>query len=125
MSLRERTKACRDLGFWTYRIYLDSGFWRQLRKRVLERDGYACRSCGGRATQVHHVSYSRAVILGNDIGPLVSVCRPCHEAVEFDSKGKKRPFRKKARVWRVMDRPEVGDLDRDQHQHIRSIMRGD
>lgn len=133
MSLRERTAACRELGFRTYHVYLDSGFWRQLRKRVLERDDHACRSCGDRATQVHHVSYARDVILGKNIEPLVSICRACHEAVEFDRHGKKRPFRKKARVWRVMDRrkkevlailEESRNLENDQHQHLRAIMNG-
>lgn len=37
--------------------------WRRLRRRVLERDRYRCRTCGAPATQVDHVV---PVALGGD-----------------------------------------------------------
>lgn len=52
-----------------------------MRERVLERDGYQCRSCGSRENvTVHHLvwrSYGGQTVEGN----LVSLCEGCHSLV--------------------------------------------
>ena len=40
---------------------------------------HACQVCGGRATDVHHLTYDR---FGHeDMGDLVSLCRRCHSKI--------------------------------------------
>ncbi len=60
-----------------------------IRNIVLYRDGFKCRACTGKATTVHHTSYNVDVLYGKDLEPLVSVCEPCHTAIEFDDDGMK------------------------------------
>lgn len=52
--------------------------WRRLRSRVLERDNWTCRSCGGVATEVHHLTYER---FGEERpSDLVAYCAACNQA---------------------------------------------
>lgn len=74
----------------SYEDYLASPGWRKIRERVLRRDRYRCRSCGRRATEVHHASYDRLTMDGGDDRNLYSLCRECHDAVTFDGLGRKR-----------------------------------
>jgi 5-methylcytosine-specific restriction endonuclease McrA len=57
--------------------------WRQIRAKVLARDGYRCRlqleGCTTVASHVHH-TLGRAVS-GDDPAHLVSACRSCNLAV--------------------------------------------
>lgn len=73
-----------------YRAYLDSAQWRELRYRVLERDGHKCQSClSAPATQVHHMTY-RYYNAGHDSALFLrSVCRACHDRIsEIEGHGK-------------------------------------
>lgn len=78
-----RNAILASLGYPTYTEYLASDRWAGIRRSVLKRDKRLCRLCGGAATEVHHASYSRAALLGRDTTHLYSVCRECHEWVEF------------------------------------------
>ena len=40
--------------------------------------------------EVHHKNYKLKTMTGADLTGLVSLCRECHLAIEFDEKGKKR-----------------------------------
>ncbi len=63
-----------------YDRYIHSGAWREKADARLGTDGYVCRVCGGRATDVHHLTYER---FGHeDQGDLVSLCRRCHSKAE-------------------------------------------
>ena len=62
-----------------YGKYLASPLWAEIRTRVLERDKHTCQDCGGPANQVHHLSYSDAVMAGKDDSQLVSLCGDCHQ----------------------------------------------
>jgi 5-methylcytosine-specific restriction endonuclease McrA len=81
---KRRASNLKDLGFDSYRQYLESPLWASIRSEVLARDKKKCVKCGGRATQVHHMSYGPKVLSGERIGRLVSVCASCHRAAEFD-----------------------------------------
>jgi hypothetical protein len=72
-----------------YEDYLQSPFWFVIRNIVLYRDDFKCRVCGAKATTVHHISYDPDVFYGKDLEPLVSLCEPCHTAIEFDEDGRK------------------------------------
>ncbi len=71
--------------------------WEEQRQKVLERDGYRCRTCGSEARpglglHVHHIRPFReygylpgkntAYLLANDLGNLVSLCPSCHRRAE-------------------------------------------
>lgn len=57
--------------------YLHSDQWKQVKRKVLKRDGHHCQSCGSSLhLEVHHVTYDR---LGNeDLSDLVTLCNSCH-----------------------------------------------
>ena len=86
---RRREAAIRRLGFPTYRDYLASDLWREVRLRALRRDRFACRCCGDRATQVHHRKYEYRVMKGEVLGHLLSLCERCHKSIEFRDDGQK------------------------------------
>lgn len=63
-----------------YREYMRSFAWKEVRKKVLKRDKYACRHCGSLYgdLQVHHVTYIR---LGEELlEDLLTLCDACHVA---------------------------------------------
>lgn len=63
-----------------YDRYIHSAAWRKKADACLERDGFVCQVCGGRATDVHHLTYDR---FGHeDLSDLVSLCRKCHSKAE-------------------------------------------
>ena len=54
--------------------------WARLRRSVLERDGYRCRSCGKAGIlEVHHVQDLQHGGT-NDLDNLETLCRGCHIA---------------------------------------------
>lgn len=66
-----------------YQLYLESALWKTIRQRVLDRDGNTCKRCGKGAQVVHHKSYDREVLDGFRDEALVSLCKRCHEEIEF------------------------------------------
>jgi 5-methylcytosine-specific restriction endonuclease McrA len=82
-----------------YRDYLNSPLWKRvIRPRVLKRDNYLCRRCGGTANRVHHKSYAPEVLAGDRDEELASVCEGCHDVIHFDDLGNPRTDAEKARV---------------------------
>lgn len=69
-------------GYDTYAEYLSSRLWYSIRARKL-RECPNCELCSCRAQQVHHFSYGEGVMRGWNAKQLVSVCRDCHEEIEF------------------------------------------
>jgi PAS domain-containing protein len=65
--------------------------WRQIREKVLERDGYACRFCGttneehlevtDRGLDVHHI-IPRSDGGEDTMRNLAALCRSCHRTME-------------------------------------------
>lgn len=58
-------------------------YWSEVRKRILERDGYTCQSCKKKIGkfEVHHIQKKR--LGGGDYDDnLITVCRRCHRKVE-------------------------------------------
>ena len=84
--------AGRDWHAWYYGTYLKGELWKEIRGRVLARDGHACRACNSPAVIVHHESYSAHVLAGHGDAFLVSLCFDCHHAVHFDAGGVRVPM---------------------------------
>lgn len=68
-----------------YQKYLTSPIWKEIRQRVMARDGGTCQACGKLAIVVHHKSYERAVLDGQRDDMLVSLCLTCHRTIEFET----------------------------------------
>lgn len=69
-----------EAGFVSYAAYLQSSHWKQLRRRVLQRDQWRCRLCGKKKElHVHHDRYLN--LLSDDIRYLKTFCKRCHERV--------------------------------------------
>jgi hypothetical protein len=82
--MNEQDQAARRLGYCDYNHYRKSSLWRDIRKRILERDERTCRCCWiARAKQVHHRTYSDDVMRGKNDAELHSVCQPCHELIHY------------------------------------------
>ena len=63
--------------------FYHSKAWKSARAQALRRDAYTCQSCGGHATEVHHVIELTAENIGNPrialgIDNLQSLCWSCH-----------------------------------------------
>lgn len=81
---RVRQAALKELGFSTYKDYLESELWLTIRTRILERDDHKCRICRKKkAVAVHHTTYSILVLAGKMDTQLMAVCGGCHKRVEF------------------------------------------
>lgn len=88
---KNREKYLKDMGFSSYREYLDSDYWISIRSCVLEFDDN-CYHCSKKADCVHHNSYSKMALEGEDLSKLIPLCKNCHYKLEFDKHGKKRHF---------------------------------
>lgn len=83
---RDRNETLRLIGFKSYSAYGRSKLWRIIRERALQIHGNACAKCGRVATQVHHASYGREVLTGEDVRGLVPLCAGCHGGASRASK---------------------------------------
>jgi hypothetical protein len=89
MRKNKRAKRLNGLGYDSYRDYLASEEWGQIRQKALQRDGYLCVACGAEARCVHHTNYKTSTLAGVGTVALVSLCHSCHRFIEFDKDGTK------------------------------------
>lgn len=88
LMTRGLPRAATDLDYRSE--YLKSTRWTEIKRRVLERDGKKCFSCGGQGTLVHHRSYEPEVLEGYADHLLATVCSGCHELIHFSDEGTRR-----------------------------------
>lgn len=73
----KRFKGSNPMNSKEYRKeYLESRHWKEIRKKVLERDNYLC-ICGERATYAHHKTYEN--LWQEKLSDLVALCKNCHD----------------------------------------------
>lgn len=77
-----RADVLRGMGFKSYRSYLRSALWADIRRRVIERCPTCVRCLSRPATQVHHRAYDPATMRGENLDALSPVCRGCHYRAE-------------------------------------------
>jgi hypothetical protein len=108
-----RAAALLKLGYSSYKTYLASAIWKDIRSRVL-LEHMRCRACGRKATQVHHNRYHLDDLNGKCLDHLIPVCGTCHKTAEFNKRGSKLgPQRataklddlrvKNQKIWRKQD----------------------
>ena len=106
MDYQSRNLVLRELGFASYKDYLQSDLWKELRVKVYAAKGRTCYLCGSPATELHHNRYHLNDLKGRKIRFISPICRKCHEGIEFKD-GKKstvaeaaRNFRKRHKAFR-------------------------
>lgn len=83
-----RNRNLLALGFQSYRHYLKSDLWAEVRRLAFAEHGRKCRKCGAPATDMHHARYDMATLVGSDLTHLHPLCRDCHEAAEVQGSRK-------------------------------------
>ncbi len=73
--------------------FYDSAAWKSTRRAALLRDRYRCQICGGRATEVHHLTelseknvHDKCISLNLD--NLQSLCHDCHTSITKEEHGR-------------------------------------
>jgi hypothetical protein len=116
-SYGERDALLRQLGYPSYRYYLDSPLWASIRGRQLRI--YPRCHCGRWARQVHHQKYSLANLSGKSSSGLRSVCGGCHLEAEFED-GKKLPL---AEATEKFDRVRRNYILSEEHERLKPTLR--
>jgi len=89
-----RTKMNRE----KYRQYLLTDHWKQIRSKVIERDGNACCRCKCTAQlQVHHKIY-RATPFDTILEDLETLCETCHAGVHGKESKKLKPKKERRKI---------------------------
>ena len=75
---------------WKRRAGVSNGTWSRIRRRVFDRDGWACVKCGrpGRLECDHIVALSAGG--SNDMDNLRTLCRDCHIQISRAERQAKR-----------------------------------
>jgi hypothetical protein len=130
MEYEERNEILKSLGFYSYQEYIDSDLWSIIRKEILSRDACFCRICGKRGYEVHHFTYSKDILLGKRPEALITLCRDCHQHLEYDEKIKK-PLRQcqrdllervtRTKMIKGISNPKIGLWFKNQGQTNRPI----
>ena len=75
MSVTKKEKDAK-----VYQEYMRSPAWRDLREKILRRDGYTCQYCEkAKAVTVHHWRYDN--VFNEKPAELTSLCWECHKAL--------------------------------------------
>lgn len=63
-----------------YNKYMSSGYWKDIKEQILERDKHKCRLCNSKKNlQVHHRTYDN--LYHEDLEELITLCKKCHYIV--------------------------------------------
>lgn len=85
-AYRDRDESLRLIGFTSYGAYLRSPLWEIVRERAFAIHGRSCRRCTAPATVVHHATYSRETLTGEDVRGLIPICGRCAKATSLTSR---------------------------------------
>lgn len=88
-SYQRRDVILAEMNFSSYRDYLRSDLWKDIRSRVIGPYTF-CKACRQRpASEVHHLRYDKDTMLGRRVDTLMALCHDCHDRIEFGRKGKR------------------------------------
>lgn len=102
----QRDKVLLEMGFSSYREYLDSKLWKSIRARIFRVCSICV--CGEPATECHHRSYKRRYLEGRGrIHKYITpVCRKCHQQIEFEGSEKMSLGWANARLLKIQEEAE-------------------
>lgn len=106
MEYHYRGVHLRELGFSSYDEYMNSLEWREIRRRVVKRDRRRCVLCSrkGNRMEVHHLSYSVAVLKGKRLSEIQLLCHWCHLKIEGSyGPNKRAPSEARRKFYRILN----------------------
>lgn len=133
--IKRRNEILASAGFKTYKEYLRSDIWKNIRSRAIELLGDKCCFCQSKSDVVHHTSYEEGNLIKVDskciMKTLVPLCHDCHHNAHYrkngkfmtikDSNQKIRKKNKKAfnRIKRKRNRRNrrLAEMERDRRIH--------
>jgi hypothetical protein len=121
-SYSRRNEIVFEMGFTSYRAYLRSKLWKEIRGKKLQRDKN-CWGCDKRAQQVHHGDYHRENLTGQSEKDLYSICKRCHRWIEFDRNGSKRDPQRATEELRRIRRIRLGWANRRVDNRVKMVSR--
>ena len=81
---KDRTKEINILRKKSYKEFLKSNYWKEVKIRVLKRDGFKCTNCGKKGMlEVHHSTYKNHFKEHNNLGDLHTLCVNCHHNIHL------------------------------------------
>lgn len=83
MTIAKRNEILQEMGFDSYRDYLNSELWCQIRDHIFLIKGRKCCCCGKKATTIHHAKYTEESLDGSSHSDLFPVCGACHNKIHF------------------------------------------
>jgi hypothetical protein len=97
LSYQERDEQLEALGFSSYRKYLKSPQWAEIRTRAREvHSSSRCRLCAKKRRLVaHHHAYTPQNLAGESLEHIYLVCSRCHKTVEYERRKKGSESRKR------------------------------
>ncbi len=94
----------KELGFKTYKQYLRSDLWQNVREKVFRLNGRQCWCCTKKAKVIHHLKYTKRSLTGKSVDNLVPLCRKCHYKIHFKKNGAKRSTNESLHVFKSIKR---------------------
>lgn len=95
-----RNKKLLEMGYKSYQDYLNSELWKEIRTRVLVKNDGKCKLCLKPAQVAHHIKYTKSNLIGKRIKDIVPLCFLCHETIEVDERGNKRPYAESLKLYK-------------------------
>lgn len=84
----------RNEEYLKYRTYIKSKEFKEIKRRVEERDNYKCRVCGSnneeRTLTCHHITYKHLYNEKEYLEDLITLCNICHKAIHSAPSNYKR-----------------------------------
>lgn len=110
--IAEFNARLREHGYTSYREYLASDHWRDVKRRYW--DSKLPKHCGGcgatKGLQLHHKTYKR--ICAERLMDITPVCRACHEGIhDFEHASGKHPWQSTKHVLKRNRKQQMGDLN--------------
>lgn len=117
-SYESRNLILRKMGFRSYAEYLKSDLWKRVRASMFKRKDRLCYICSDPAYTGHHNRYRESDLNGETIKHLHPICEKCHDRIELEPDGSKRPMCNVTREFLIERRnskqkangPDIGDL---------------